>query len=43
MNHHGDKLLLDGVESNPDGVSKLVEAYSCPHCGTNAGRTVQDD
>ncbi len=43
MNHHGDKLLLDEVE--PAGVddTPLVEAYSCPHCGTNAGRTVNSE
>jgi hypothetical protein len=40
MNHHADKLPLDGVEPDAEGGSQLIEAYSCPHCGTNASRVV---
>lgn len=38
MNHHADKLLLDSVEPEGEADSLLIEAYSCPHCGTNASR-----
>ena len=43
MNHHADKLLMDGIESNAKDGSQIIEAYSCPHCGTNASRIVNDD
>jgi hypothetical protein len=43
MNHHADKLLLDCVESGDSSASQLVEAYSCPYCGTNASRIVSKD
>jgi predicted RNA-binding Zn-ribbon protein involved in translation (DUF1610 family) len=42
MNHHADKLL-DGIEPEGDAASQLIEAYSCPHCGTNANRMVNSD
>lgn len=41
MNHHADKLLLDGID-NDGADSQLVEAYSCPHCGANASRLVDE-
>jgi len=41
MNHHGDKALLETSEENPDLAAQTVEAYSCPHCGTNASRIVE--
>jgi predicted RNA-binding Zn-ribbon protein involved in translation (DUF1610 family) len=36
MNHHADKLLLDGQQTEaqsdfPDGT--LLRFYSCPQCG----------
>jgi hypothetical protein len=43
MNHHADKLLLDGFESEGDAGSQLIEGHSCPHCGTNASRIVESD
>jgi hypothetical protein len=43
MNHHADKLPLDSSDSIPGNASELIEAYACPHCGTNAVRTVQAD
>lgn len=43
MNHHADKLLLDGFESEADAGSQLIEGYSCPHCGANASRIVDGD
>ncbi len=43
MNHHADKLLLDSSEANGELGDRLVEAYSCPHCGTNASRIADGD
>jgi predicted RNA-binding Zn-ribbon protein involved in translation (DUF1610 family) len=43
LNHHANKLPSDAVEPNADTGSPLIEAYSCPHCGMNASRTVQRD
>lgn len=42
MNHHADKPVKEGFRSE-DGAIQLIEAYSCPHCGTNASRTIQGD
>ncbi len=41
MNHHADKALLDSDEDNGKVGSKAIEAFSCPHCGTNASRTLE--
>jgi hypothetical protein len=41
MNHHADKLLLDTFETEPGADSQLIKAYSCPHCGANAGMVVE--
>jgi predicted RNA-binding Zn-ribbon protein involved in translation (DUF1610 family) len=43
MNHHADKLLLDGIEPDSASGSQVIEAYSCPHCGTNASGTVNSE
>lgn len=43
MNHHADKLLLDGLATNDDAGSPLIEAYSCPHCGMNASKMANED
>lgn len=38
MNHHANKLLLDGQEAEAAGDFQMIEAYSCPHCGANASK-----
>lgn len=43
MNHHANKLLLDAVELNGEAGSPLIAAYTCPHCGANAGKIIQPD
>lgn len=40
MNHHADKLLWDAVELQDEAGPQMVAAYSCPHCGANAGKIV---
>ncbi len=42
MNHHADKLLLDDPEAQTAAYSQLIEAYSCPHCGANASKMVNN-
>jgi hypothetical protein len=42
MNHHAEKVLLEGFESD-EIAARIVEAYSCPHCGTNANTVSQHD
>ncbi len=40
MNHHADKILLDGFDA-ADGLHvQLIESYSCPNCGANESRMV---
>ena len=43
MNHHADKLPLNEGDSEDVAASQMVEAYTCPHCGDNAGRIVNKE
>lgn len=41
MNHHADKFLLDAGEPDGEAGAPLFEAYTCPHCGANAGKVIE--
>jgi len=38
MNHHANKLVMEGLDIADEGGDVGVEAFSCPHCGFNAAR-----
>lgn len=42
MNHHADKLQLEIIEHEDGPGVPQIEAYTCPHCGTNATQLVSN-